>query len=244
MPDPQTIGMVLISIGVLLTAALWILIRRREKGAKRPPVRKEAQASLPYPPAEKEGRLPLERPPAQAGPAESADKEGAAAPAFEILPAGPRLWGDLLRALIVILRVAAAAGLALVFLPQRSIDGIAERLRARHGAAQPEKIAFLYLGDELSGDVFRIRGAVRNIAPTPIEQLDASIRLYAPDRTVLETVVVRMDKEVIAPGEVARFELVYPVYKMEFGSYSVEFKLRQGPRVPYRDMRKRREDSG
>lgn len=229
MPDPQTIGMVLISIGIILSAALWFLIHKREKRVRE---RRRAEGPLPVPHSEEESPSLLEKPPAQS------------APAFETLPSGPRLWGDLLRALIIILSLAAAAGLALVLLPQTSIDRLAERLRARHGAAQPEKIAFLYLGDELSGDVFRIRGAVRNIAPTPIEQLDASIRLYAPDRTILETVVVRMDKEVIAPGEVARFELVYPVYRMEFGSYSVEFKLRQGSPVPYKDMRQNRGAGG
>jgi len=54
---------------------------------------------------------------------------------------------------------------------------------------------------------------------------------------VLETAIVRLDKEIIAPDEVAQFNLVYPDYKSEFAGYSVAFKLRQGPFVPYKDMR-------
>ncbi len=49
-----------------------------------------------------------------------------------------------------------------------------------------------------------------------------------------------MSKEIISPGEIAQFALVYPDYKQEFGSYSVEFKLRQGTVLPYKDMRARR----
>jgi hypothetical protein len=55
--------------------------------------------------------------------------------------------------------------------------------------------------------------------------------------------VVRMNKETIAPDEVAQFELVYPNYKGDFASYSVEFKLRQGPLVRYKDMRGTRTQS-
>mgnify|MGYP001583574744 CR=1 FL=1 len=57
---------------------------------------------------------------------------------------------------------------------------------------------------------------------------------------ILETAVVRMNREVIAPEEVAQFELVYPNYKMDFGSYSVAVTLRRGALVPYKDMRKTR----
>ena len=107
--------------------------------------------------------------------------------------------------------------------------------------ARPEKIAFLYLGDEVKGTEFQIRGVVRNISPVPIEQLDAAVRFYAHDGTILETTVVRMSKETIAPDEIAQFELVYPNYRMEFAKYSVEFKLREGALVPYKDMRHRAE---
>ena len=46
-----------------------------------------------------------------------------------------------------------------------------------------------------------------------------------------------MNKDIIGPGEIAQFELVYPNYKMEFARYAVEFKLRNGDVVPYKDMR-------
>jgi hypothetical protein len=46
-----------------------------------------------------------------------------------------------------------------------------------------------------------------------------------------------MNKEKIAPDEIARFDLSYPDYKMEFASYAVEFVLRRGDPVPYKDMR-------
>jgi hypothetical protein len=110
-------------------------------------------------------------------------------------------------------------------------------LQARRGTSQQEKIAFLYLGDEVKDNEFHIRGAVRNITTTPIEQLDAAIRLFDHNENVLETTIVRMNKETIAPDEVAQFELVYPNYKMEFSKYSVEFKLRDGGLVNYKDMR-------
>lgn len=268
MPDPRTFGIILISIGVLLIAALYILYRKREKGVPRAKAVKEAQGPLLLLNLEEEERRSSEEPvsgrapegspaaepdaeektaPEQAPWIEAAAKEpvsktDARPPAFETLQGQARLWGDFLRALLIVLSLATAAGLVLAFLPQTAVDGMALRLRARHGGASPEKIAFLYLGDELSGSTFRIRGVVRNITPAPIEQLDASLRFYAHDRSILETAVVRLDKEVLAPGEVGQFELVYPNYRMEFGSYSVEFKLRRGPLVPYRDMRKTRSE--
>jgi len=161
-------------------------------------------------------------------------------PAFEILQGRPLILVDLLRALLIAASLALAAALVLVALPQSSIEGLAKRLLARHGASQPEQIAFLYLGDDLKDKDFRIRGVIRNISTAPIEQLDASIRLYAHDRSILETTVVRMSKETIDPGEIAQFELVYPDYRQDFGSYSVEFKLRKGDVLPYKDMRANR----
>ena len=104
-------------------------------------------------------------------------------------------------------------------------------------------IAFLYLGHEIQNDEFHIRGVVRNITTEPIEKLDAVVRLYSHNRELLETDIVRMDKETIEPDEVAQFELVYPNYQSEFSSYSVEFKLRQGAFVPYKDMRGLQEQS-
>jgi hypothetical protein len=49
-----------------------------------------------------------------------------------------------------------------------------------------------------------------------------------------------MNKKTIAPGGLGQFELIYPNYKMEFASYAIEFKLRQGDIVSYKDMREAR----
>jgi hypothetical protein len=70
-----------------------------------------------------------------------------------------------------------------------------------------------------------------------MEKLDAAVRLYAHNGNILETTIIRMNKETIAPDEVAQFELVYPNYKDELMKYAVEFKLRDGGLVPYKDMR-------
>ena len=167
-------------------------------------------------------------------------------------PAGPKfttfqsrsgLAMDLLRALLIVLSLTAAAAIVLVALPQSTADSLVQYLESRRSSARPEKIAFLYLGDQMSDSNFRIRGAVRNIAPSPLEQLDAVVRFYAKDRSLLETVIVRMDKETIGPNEIARFELVYPGDRLGFAAYSAEFKMRQGEVVPYKDLRKARMQS-
>jgi hypothetical protein len=46
-----------------------------------------------------------------------------------------------------------------------------------------------------------------------------------------------MDAEVIAPDAIASFHLAYPDYSGQFGSYTVDFKLRQGEILSYKDMR-------
>lgn len=117
------------------------------------------------------------------------------------------------------------------------------QLRLRIGSTAQTEVAFLYLGHQIRVNRFHIRGVVRNITPEPIEQLDATIRLYARNRELLETAIVRMDKDTIAPNQIARFELVYPDYRSEFSSYSVEFKLRNGKVIPYRDLRESKPES-
>jgi hypothetical protein len=145
---------------------------------------------------------------------------------------------DILRGILILLSFAVALSLVMISLPQPAFDKVAESLRSKRSAPPPqESVAFLYLGDEAKGIEFHIRGAVRNISTTPVEQLDAVIRLYAPDRTLLETAVVRMDSEIIPPDAVATFHLTYPEYHKQFGSYSIDFKFRQGDLVPYKDMR-------
>jgi hypothetical protein len=160
-----------------------------------------------------------------------------AAPAFVTLEKRHWVLSDLVRVILILLSLAVAGALAIVFLPQPMADRIIQKLEARHSDSNPEQIGLLYLGDETAGDELRVRGVVRNIAALPIDQLDAFIRLYSHNRTLRETAVVRMSKETIDPGTIAQFELVYPKYGAEFGSYSIEFKLRQGPVIPYKDMR-------
>ncbi len=143
-----------------------------------------------------------------------------------------------MRGALLILALVVAAGFVIVVIPQKTIDWAAGTLSARiHREPSPEKIAFLYLGDELKQGEFHIRGVVRNITVEPIEKLDVTIRLYAPGGQLVETRTVRMDSELIAPDQTAQFHLVYPDYGGQFGSYSVEFVMRQGEVVPYKDMR-------
>ena len=190
---------------------------------------------------DKAGHSTTPNTPASETPQKPADKTPLHAsvpePSFEILGRRPGLIWDALRGALIVLALIVAAGFTLVVMPQSAVDRMAGNLEARHGAEQQEKIALLYLGDDMNGNDFRIRGLVRNISSDPIEQLDAAVRLYSHDGTILETTVVRMSKETVNPNETAQFELVYPNYKMDFGSYSVDFKLRQGSAVDYKDMR-------
>ncbi len=164
--------------------------------------------------------------------------EEAAVPDFRTFERQSSLTADFLRSLIIGFAGLTVAALALLALPQSTFDRMADSLRYRNAKqTQQEMLAFLYLGDEVKGNEFHIRGVVRNITTKPIEELDASIRLYAPDRTLLETAVVRMDIDHIEPDATANFHLSYPDYHGQFGSYSVDFKLRRGDPVPFKDMR-------
>jgi hypothetical protein len=151
---------------------------------------------------------------------------------------GSRVVRDIARIALILLAVCVAAGLLMVVLPQSTIDSVAQSFRLRNPQAlAQEKISLLYLGDETKGGQFHIRGTIRNISTEPIEKLDAAVRLYGPDGILMETVVVRMDTEQITPDATSGFHLTYPDYKGQFGSYSVDFKLRQGDPLPYKDMR-------
>jgi hypothetical protein len=161
----------------------------------------------------------------------------AEAPVFATSQKRPWLLADLFRALLIALSLVVAAGFILVLLPQPNIDQMTRDLQSRHGTAGQEQLSLLYLGDETKDNEFHVRAVVRNITTVPIERLDAAIRLYAHDGSVLETTVVRLNKETIAPDETGQFDLVYPNYQSEFAKYSVEFKLREGGVVPYKDMR-------
>jgi hypothetical protein len=188
---------------------------------------KEQSAS----PAEPTGALP------------PSDDSAPRGPAFLTLQKRPWAAADLFRAFLIILSLLVAAGFVLVLLPQPTVDRFAKDLRSRYGPAQQDGIALLYLGDEVKDNEFHVRGVIRNITNAPIEHLDAAIRFFSLSGAVAETVLVRMDKEIIASDVVAQFHLVYPNYKMEFSRYAVEFKLRDGALIPYKDLRDTRVQS-
>ena len=212
----------LILIGVLLlaaAAALFVLLFSRKSERKADAGPPAGAGAHPIPP-ESEAPLP------------SGTGEAAAA-----VP-GPAFAGGLLRGALLFLAAVVAAGFVIVVLPQGAIDWMAGLLRPGSSEApEPEKIAFLYLGDDLKDKEFHIRGVVRNITTVPIEKLDVTIRFYVPGGQLVETRSVRMDSELIAPDQTAQFHLVYPDYGGQFASYSVEFVLRQGEVLRYKDMR-------
>lgn len=223
--EPGVFVSLLIAIGILLAFGILMLYRRQQKrmritGADRP---LEAGEAAPI----KEDSPPKEL----------------AGPKFTTFQRRSGLAMDLLRAMVIVLSLIAAAAIVLVALPESTADRLVQYLESRHGSAGQEKIAFLYLGDQIADGNFRIRGAVRNITSLPVERLDAVVRFYAKDRSLLETVIVRMDKEIIDPNEIARFELVYPGGRLGFAAYSAEFKMRQGEVIPYKDLRKTRMQS-
>jgi hypothetical protein len=152
-------------------------------------------------------------------------------------PDSSLLW-DVMRGALILLSICVAAGFVLILIPDGTFDRMAQRLRLRNAEPPPqERISLLYLGDEIKGKEFRIRGVIRNISTQPIEKLDATVRIYAPDGSLLETTVVRMDAESIAPDATSSFNLTFPDNNGQFRSYSVDFKLRQGEAMPYKDMR-------
>jgi len=147
------------------------------------------------------------------------------------------LFIDLLRILLIVLALVVAAGFVLILIPQVTFDRAAQSLEERSGKAGQEQIALLYLGDEIKDQRFYVHGLIRNITTQPIEKIDAAIRLYFMDGSLAETDLVRMNKETIAPDDTAEFQLVYPDYNSQFGSYAVDFKYRNGDFLFHRDMR-------
>ena len=143
-----------------------------------------------------------------------------------------------MRAALILLAILVSGGMVLILLPQGTVDRMAQIVRLRNGEPpNQERISLLYLGDEIKGKEFHIRGVIRNISTQPIEKVDATIRLYAPDGSLLETTVVRMESESISPDATCAFHLTYPDFTGQFGSYAVDFKLRAGEALPYKDMR-------
>lgn len=221
---------------MICIAAIFWAYRKKGKGVK------EATGPLlllNLDKAEQDAEPPSAAPPEDAAAAQPEPE----APSFQTLQKRPWVLADLGRALLILLSLVVASGFALILLPQPAVDKLAQDLQSRHGASRQEMISLLYLGDEAKDGQFHVRGVVRNITAAPIEQLDAAVRFYAHDGSILETTIVRMNKETIAPDETAQFELVYPNYRMQFASYAAEFKLRQGALVPYKDMRASRAQS-
>jgi len=237
--DPSKLRVTLFTIGVVAALLAYVLYRvrlRRTGEASSGPV---ILLNLDKPPA-----LPAEEktvaPDVSPAPAPPAVPPAAPASSYTIqtLQSRPSLAMDLLRVGLVILALVVAAGFILIVLPQRAVDTMSQDLQARSGIApKQDLVALLYLGDEVKDKEFHVRGVVRNITTQPIEKLDASIRLYGSGGSLLETAIVRMDKETFAPDETAEFHLVYLNYDMQFSRYAVDFKLRQGDLVPYKDMR-------
>ena len=67
--------------------------------------------------------------------------------------------------------------------------------------------------------------------------MDAIVRLYDRNRTLLEAVIVRLDKDTLAPNDFARLNLTIPKHDDSFAGYAVEFKLREGDTIRYQDLR-------
>jgi hypothetical protein len=149
------------------------------------------------------------------------------------------VWRDAGRVAILVAAFVAAAAVVLVALPQGAVEALAGRLEARRRTSEPEKVALLYLGDAFdeAGGTYRIRGVVRNVSPRPLGQMDAIVRLYNRNRVLLEAVIVRLDKDALAPGDFARLNLTIPKETEGFAGYAVEFKLRGGEALPYKDLR-------
>jgi hypothetical protein len=239
--DIKVVRTLLIFIGAIGLAVIYFVYRKKDIGTN------QAKGPLVLLDLEKKASAPL----AEHTPA--APSEDIAAPIPEPTPQAPtfkafqqRYWtlSDLYRAFLILLSLIVAAGFVLILLPQSSIDRMAHDIRALDGASQQESIALLsFGGDEVGDRQFEIRGAVRNISNAPIEHLDAAIRLKSYAGIILETVLVRMDKDILAPDEIGQFRLVCPHSKTELSSYAVEFKLRHGPLMAYKDLHKAHEQS-
>ncbi|MBM3792360.1 MAG: hypothetical protein FJW35_18710 [Acidobacteria bacterium] len=237
MSNPTLLYVGLVLVGLFLILILGFLVRWdiRRRDARR----LESAGDVPEPvqstaAAEAEGRPE----------APSPDSDGGALP-LPLPFAPPSSMGARAgRFLLVLLAWCVAMGFLLVLLPQSTIDNWAQAIRLKSAPqGQEEVIAFLYLGDEMRGRDFHLRGVVRNISTGPVEKLDATVRLYSTDGALIETVVVRLDSETIAPDGTSAFHLTFPEYSGQFTGYSVEFKLRSGEPVPYKDMRGSREPS-
>jgi hypothetical protein len=226
------VRIIFILIGIIGIAAIYLAYRKKEprinraKGLLLLDLQKKASASPALSPALPSGDIstPIREPALQA-------------PKFNTYQQRSGTLSDIFRAFLIILSLIVAAGFVLILLSQSTIDKMAQDLRTQYGSPQQEKISLLFLGDTVKDNEFQVEADIRNISKAPIEHLDAAIRFYSHTGRILETVMVRMDKEILAPDEKGQFRLTYPNSKVEFSRYAVEFKLRQGELIAYRDMR-------
>jgi hypothetical protein len=136
------------------------------------------------------------------------------------------------------LACVVALGFLFILLPDGTVQRWSQSLRLLNAPpGQEEPIAFLYLGHEVSGQELHIHGQIRNTSPSPIEQLDANIRLFASDGKLIDSALVPMETETIAPDATTSFGLIYPDASGKVATYSVGFKLRNGETVSYKNMR-------
>jgi hypothetical protein len=227
--DPASFRILVLVLALVAAwvAALVYFFRERRR-------RKESSAA---PPAESVALHPKKE---QAGPERDLEPtpSGGSETWFQLLSDTPSYAVRAVRATLVLLALLVATGFVLILLPKSMMEKMVQTVRATKAADLPsDKIALLYLGDEVKGDDFHIRGVVRNISSEPVEKLDATVRLYSADNTLQETVVVRMHLDVIPPDAISEFHLSYPKFNGQFTSYSVDFKLRQGDHVSYKDRR-------
>ena len=107
---------------------------------------------------------------------------------FQQLSDVPSLGVRVLRASLVLLALIVAAGFALLVLPQGMMEKMVQTVRATKAADLPsEKIALLYLGDEVKGDEVH-SWSCSKYQQRASGKTDATVRLYSGDNTLLETV--------------------------------------------------------
>jgi hypothetical protein len=236
--DILAVRIIFISIGVIGIAAIYLAYRKKEPRTNR------AKGPILLDLGQKASASPALSPAMPSEDISTPIRESALqAPTFKTHQQRSGMLSDLFRAFLIILSLIVAAGFTLILLSQPTIDRMAQDLRTQYGAPQQEKIALLFLGDTVKDNEFQVQANIRNISKAPIEHLDAAIRFYSHTGRIQETVMVRMDKEILAPDEIGQFRLAYPNSKMEFSRYAVEFKLRQGELIAYRDMRTARQQS-
>jgi hypothetical protein len=231
--QPRFVLLGLIALFVLYLLYRFVAVRAARGKVERPPatpIRSGQKGPILL-------KLDSTAPATPSGAARTSEVSPKPSPSFRTLDRPLSPTSDLLHAVLVILAVIVAAGFILVIVPQTTFDNVAQNIQARRSVAQKESLAFLYLGDEVKDKDFQVRGVVRNITDQQLENVDASVRLYAIDGRLLQTTVVRLDKETIAPDETAEFHMVYSNYDQNIGSYSVDFVTRDGALVNYKDMR-------